>query len=692
MKKMKLKRCVCLLVLVLLSSFAFGETSDYDESLDLVIDGQSVGEDVNLVLKDDRVLVPLRFVSEYLGGEVMWQPKERRVDISKDNATIRVWIDSHLIAYGDGTYGVSDVSPVIINDSTYVPVRLVANALGVEVAWDGLEKCVVIDSQIPSDKTAFYDLKILSHENNASIKGETHLQMQASKEILEQAASVKLLLVDQETARGYVVSESKTDLENLSYLPRLSDQGDKVWVVAYYDDQRKWVAGTSIAISTGLDPKATLSVQDRSKNEALVLKSGFNFMPYKVSYRLTHKESQRVSLVEVADPFNTYKWSVGGLKNGSYDLVSIVYDHTMTPYESAPVQVDVEVAPYLYLSGVRAHETISGEVYLIASRNYDVKETIFTIENVHTGEAWVLSKQDWGGYNWLPTKEDVGEYYLRVKVVDVNDVMTVSPGVRVKVDFTPTLSLVGVGPNQILTDDVTLSVKSNMEVSDVKYHIEHVATGKKQILNSEDSTFVPTKDFEGEVKIYAEAVVDGQEKMQTSSVSLKVYLQTLYGPQAIIAKDQFLPFVSDLALTSFESTGMSAALQAAQGILETGWGQSVPVDKYTNQLSYNLFGIKGTGTKGSVVSNTWEVYNGVSFRTDAYFRAYNNVNESWADHKRILLDLSRYQIFRDVMYDSTLGAWAVRRAGYATDPNYPIKLMNIIDRYDLHLLDEVGVH
>ena len=115
------------------------------------------------------------------------------------------------------------------------------------------------------------------------------------------------------------------------------------------------------------------------------------------------------------------------------------------------------------------------------------------------------------------------------------------------------------------------------------------------------------------------------------------------------------------------------------------------MDKYSGKFSYNLFGIKGKATNGSVTSNTWEVYNGVSYRVDANFRAYNNIDESWQDHKRILLKLSRYKQFRDVMYDSTLGAWAIRRAGYATDPQYPIKLMNIIKKYNLNKLDEVSL-
>jgi flagellum-specific peptidoglycan hydrolase FlgJ len=136
---------------------------------------------------------------------------------------------------------------------------------------------------------------------------------------------------------------------------------------------------------------------------------------------------------------------------------------------------------------------------------------------------------------------------------------------------------------------------------------------------------------------------------------------------------------------------MSAALQAAQAILETGWGQSVPVDKYSGKFSYNLFGIKGTGTNGSVVSNTWEVYNGVTYRIDANFRAYNSAAESLNDRNKLLLTASRYEPFRAVMYDSTLGAWAIKRAGYATDPQYPAKLLNIIKKYGLLELDRVGI-
>ena len=221
-------------------------------------------------------------------------------------------------------------------------------------------------------------------------------------------------------------------------------------------------------------------------------------------------------------------------------------------------------------------------------------------------------------------------------------------------------------------------------------------TGAKKVIAGgsdplEEYSYSPAQGLSGNWEIHAEGIYAGSKTIVSDSVAVKIYTGKLYTAVPVIEKSQFINFASGLASNSMKTTGMSAALQTAQAILESGWGQSIPVDKYNGQVSYNLFGIKGKGTLGSVTSNTWEEYNGVSYRIDAEFRAYNNVGESWADHKKLLLTLSRYGIFRDVMNDSTQGAWALRRAGYATDSKYPLKLMNIIKLYNLEKLDQVSI-
>jgi len=675
--------------MMVLSTWSTSLADSFDPGLGLVINGHEI-EDVDLALKNDRVLVPLRFISEYLGAQVEWQADLRRVDISKDGIDIRLWIDSHLVDYGDGTYGVCDVPPEIIEDRTYVPVRLVAEALNVQVDWNGESRQVLINDHSQGQRTDFYSMEIISHQPGETIQGRTDIEFLAHKDLVEAASEIRLLKIDPLSGRGYIVGLAPSDRSQITYLPKAGDQGDFVFVLAYYDENRQWVGGTAQAMTLEVSPQVQVILDQRQDTDDLVLSTDFNFMPYKVAYELTNVETGEVTLVSVADPFESYRWSVAGLDTGIYVIRALVYDHDQTIYESSSIQVPIRVEPYLYLGGVKQNQTISGETNLIASRNYDVEETIFTIEDVGTGVERVLSTIPWGTFKWTPDAGDGGDQLLRVKVVDTRGVTHVSPAIRVYVDLSPQVTLLGLGPDQVITSPVDLSIQSNVPLENISYYIEHVKTGEILVLDDSEVTYTPQSSFDGEIRVYASGDYQGRT-YKTSSLSLSVYTGEIYGPQAIVAKDDFLPFVSELALKSFKETGMSAALQAAQGILETGWGQYVPVDKYNNQLSNNLFGIKGSGTNGSVISNTWEVYNGLVYRVDANFRAYHTVEESWDDHKRILLDLSRYQIFRDVMYDSTQAAWAIKRAGYATDPDYSIKLMNIIETYDLHLLDQVGV-
>jgi hypothetical protein len=301
----------------------------------------------------------------------------------------------------------------------------------------------------------------------------------------------------------------------------------------------------------------------------------------------------------------------------------------------------------------------------------------------------------YGSVEWFPGPEFSGEKQLAVKVLDTKGVYHQSDFVNVTVDGTPRIIFKGLGPGQVLTSSTTLSIKSNITPDQVRYTLTDLDSGASKYLEgAADSSgsvlYIPMGSDEGKMRVSTEAVYGGKT-LTSPSVDFRVYLGTTYGPKPIVEKSEFLEFASEMAIESMRKTGMSAALQTAQAILETGWGQSVPVDKYTGEFSYNLFGIKGTGTNGSVISNTWEVYNGVSFRTDASFRAYNNVDEAWADHKRFLLDLSRYETFRSVMHDCAEGAWALKRAGYATDPLYAIKLLDIINYYDLRSLDKEGL-
>lgn len=121
----------------------------------------------------------------------------------------------------------------------------------------------------------------------------------------------------------------------------------------------------------------------------------------------------------------------------------------------------------------------------------------------------------------------------------------------------------------------------------------------------------------------------------------------------------------------------------AQAALESGWGES-GLTLYGNAL----FGIKAGKTWVGKIYNarTKEVYNGTVFDVTASFRAYDSWRESIVDYINFIISNKRYE---DVLAESDpySACSELQYAGYATDPNYAEKLINIIASYELTKYD-----
>jgi len=148
---------------------------------------------------------------------------------------------------------------------------------------------------------------------------------------------------------------------------------------------------------------------------------------------------------------------------------------------------------------------------------------------------------------------------------------------------------------------------------------------------------------------------------------------------------EFIAMIAPSAQTYQQKHGIFASITIAQAALETGWGRFLPVDKYTGQESFNLFGVKGEGPAGFVWCDTQEYENGKMISEEAQFRAYNNWEESIADHSEVLL-LERYRPVREAT-DWRAAAMYLQSCGYATDPNYGAIITRIIDQYALYKFD-----
>lgn len=96
------------------------------------------------VIVDGRTLVPVRFISENMGGKVDWNPDTKTVTVELNGKKIQLVIDSKDVDV-DGTKTALDVPAQIISDRTYVPVRFVSETIGAKVGWDDATKTVTIE-------------------------------------------------------------------------------------------------------------------------------------------------------------------------------------------------------------------------------------------------------------------------------------------------------------------------------------------------------------------------------------------------------------------------------------------------------------------------------------------------------------------------------------------------------------------
>lgn len=150
-------------------------------------------------------------------------------------------------------------------------------------------------------------------------------------------------------------------------------------------------------------------------------------------------------------------------------------------------------------------------------------------------------------------------------------------------------------------------------------------------------------------------------------------------------KQVFISEIAPEAQAMDREYHVPASVTIAQAILESNWGTSELSSRY-----HNLFGIKGTGPNSQSLA-TKEYVNGRWIVTTGQFKVYDTWNDSIKDHTQLMLNgtSSNHNNYYGVTHASNYkdAAIALQRAGYATDPNYASKLINIIQNYNLAKYD-----
>lgn len=93
---------------------------------------------------DYRTMVPVRSIAEHLGALVTWDGSLRQVTITKDDLVIEMTVDTDYVEV-NGERKIMDTKTTIKNDRTMVPVRFVSNFLGASVDWEGESNSVIVN-------------------------------------------------------------------------------------------------------------------------------------------------------------------------------------------------------------------------------------------------------------------------------------------------------------------------------------------------------------------------------------------------------------------------------------------------------------------------------------------------------------------------------------------------------------------
>lgn len=133
-----------------------------------------------------------------------------------------------------------------------------------------------------------------------------------------------------------------------------------------------------------------------------------------------------------------------------------------------------------------------------------------------------------------------------------------------------------------------------------------------------------------------------------------------------------------IAIENMEVYGIPASITMGQAILESGYGNG-----HLARVANNHFCIKCKGDwTGATITHSDD-------NPDDCFRVYENAEDSFRDHAEFLNNGSRYQfLFAYDADDYKNWAKGLKKAGYATAPDYAERLIKVIENYHLQLLDK----
>ena len=203
------------------------------EALTVRIDGNAVSMDVEPFIDDNgRTMAPVRFVGEALAAVVDWDASTRTVTITKGASVIKLVVDSPIITI-NGATTTMDAVAVVRDGRTFVPVRYIAEALGLDVGWDGTTSTVILTtSGLLTTPNPSIDTNLIDTADY--VAGESQPTTNVSDISAEEAVALLRDYLNEDGNHYWYDSDKSVNGKECYYIYAYNPAPGKITVVGHY--------------------------------------------------------------------------------------------------------------------------------------------------------------------------------------------------------------------------------------------------------------------------------------------------------------------------------------------------------------------------------------------------------------------------------------------------------------------------
>ena len=287
-------------VLMLLLSFPV-YAEGLPAAVSVTIDGQPVMfPDAQPYIVNGRTMIPIRFISENMGGKVSWEQSTKTVTLKQGSITIVLEIGKTSAAVVDSSTSkrgtkIFDAAPVIKDSRTFVPLRFVSETMGCGVSWDNNTKTVAIRTDgVMTEKLGKSDINV--SVNGKSVVFEDAKPVLKASDIFVPVRAVVNRLVTAEIS----LNSSTDDI-----------------TVTFNDNKLQFISGMKAVFVNG---------QAYSINDAIFIENNRLMVPLKFM-------AEKLGF--------TYKW------NAATNTAELTADYTQVSKDNTIPQTSDKFVPYL---------------------------------------------------------------------------------------------------------------------------------------------------------------------------------------------------------------------------------------------------------------------------------------------------------------------------------------------------------